>query len=214
MKLDDREIGHMLPWYVNGSADSGVHGKLESHLERLPHLRGEVAWLRQLRQQIRASDASLQRPADAGLDSLMSLIHAEQSGKLVPLRKPANRWTWDSAPRWLPAAASLAAAVVFGQAVLLGALLNRPAGPALSALSGAGPTGGALLQLTFRSRATEVQIRTLLLEIRGEIVAGPGALGVYTVRVPEGQGNPALARLRGDRLLIDSVVLLRERQAP
>jgi hypothetical protein len=42
---------------------------------------------------------------------------------------------------------------------------------------------GAVLQVRFRATATEAQMRAALQEIGGAIVDGPGALGVYRVRL-------------------------------
>jgi hypothetical protein len=78
-------------------------------------------------------------------------------------------------------------------------------------LSGGTAAGGQLLQITFKPLATETQIRALLSSVQGEIVAGPGALGVYAVRVPDRQGAVALAKLRSDSTTVDSVVLLPSR---
>ncbi|MFL6196686.1 MAG: hypothetical protein ACJ75H_21060, partial [Thermoanaerobaculia bacterium] len=54
--------------------------------------------------------------------------------------------------------------------------------------------------MMFSPRATEKEIRGLLLDVRGQITEGPSPLGVYTVAVPAG-GDPVkmlLARLRSE----------------
>ncbi len=208
MKPDETQIRALLPWYVNGTLDESRHGKLESHLVQWPHLRAEVAWLTQLREQVREPlhDHTVQPSASAGLDTLMSRIHAEQSGKVVPLRseQPARAVT----PRWFPAAMGLAASIILVQAVVLGSFIGQPGRDALTPLSGGAAAAGTLLQMTFKPTATEARMRQALAAVQGEIVSGPGALGVYTVRVPEGQGPAALQKLQGDRATVESVVLL------
>lgn len=208
----EQDVRELLPWYVNGTLDDSEHGTLESHLQQWPHLRGEVTWLTQLRQQIGAQrhDLATQPVAGAGLDTLMALIRAEQSGKVVPLR--VKQAAWLAAPRWVPAVMGLAASVILAQAVVLGSLLNRPGDTQLAPLSGgATTTTGALLQLTFKPTATEARMRQALAGVQGEMISGPGALGVYTVRVPDGQGPTALQKLQGDRATVESVVLLQNR---
>jgi anti-sigma factor RsiW len=208
MTPDETQIRALLPWYVNGTLNESHYGKLESHLVQWPHLRAEVAWLTQLREQVREPlyDRTVQPSASAGLDTLMSRIHAEQSGKVVPLRsmQPARAAT----PRWFPAAIGLAASIILVQAVVLGSLIGQPGRDALTPLSGGAAAAGTLLQMTFKPTATEARMRQALAAVQGEIVSGPGALGVYTVRVPEGQGPAVLQKLQSDRATVESVVLL------
>jgi hypothetical protein len=136
----------------------------------------------------------------------MSRIHAEQSGKVVPLR--SRQAISGTGPRWFPAAMGLAASIILTQAVVLGSLIGRPDTGALAPLSGGAAATGPLLQMTFTPAATEARMRHALAGVQGEIVAGPGALGVYTVRVPQGQGPAAQQQLQADRATVESVVLL------
>jgi hypothetical protein len=52
----------------------------------------------------------------------------------------------------------------------------------------------------FSPKATERQIRDLLLDVRGEITGGPSPLGVYTVSIPAATDavREILARLRSE----------------
>ena len=208
MKPDEAQVRELLPWYVNGTLDDSHYGKLESHLALWPHLRAEVAWLTQLREQVRQPlyDVAVQPSPSAGLGTLMSRIHAEQSGKVVPLhsKQPVRA----VAPRWFPAAMGIAASIILAQAVVLVSLTGQPGRDALTPLSGGTAAVGTLLQMTFKPTATEARMRQALAAVQGEMVSGPGALGVYTVRVPEGQGPAALQKLQGDHATVESVVLL------
>ena len=205
------ELRALLPWYVNGTLDGATRRAVEHQLTHSPLLRSEVVWLRLVRSQIREQTQAEINPRSetAGLETLMALIHGEQSGQVVPLPSRLSRWV--TGARRLPVSVGIAAAVVLTQAVIIGALVEQPEHDHLRTLSGATTGGGQLLQMTFTPRATETQIRALLAGVQGEIVAGPGALGVYTVRVPERQGVAALERLRSDSITVDSVVLLPSR---
>lgn len=211
MMQSQHEPRVLLPWYVNGTLHGAARQELENQLERSPTLRSELVWLRLLRGQIREHGQAQrsQRSDSAGLDTLMALVHGEQAGKVLPLRKRLTGWL--SAARSLPLSAGIAAAVVLSQAVIIAALLDQPTPEPLTPLSGGTIASGPLLQITFKSVATEAQIRAVLASVQGDIVAGPGALGVYTVRVPDRQGALALERLRNDAWVIDSVVLLPSR---
>ncbi len=202
------ELQALLPWYVNGTLDDATRQHMELALQQSPALRSELLWLTVLRSQVRdvCQAECGQRSADAGLDSLMALIHGEQSGKVTPLRK--NSWAWVAAARKLPLSMGIAAAIVLSQAVVSGTLLARTRDDLAPMSGGTTAVGGQLLQITFKPQATEGDIRALLASVQGDIVAGPGALGVYAVRVPDNQGQQALASLRNNTVVIDSVVLL------
>lgn len=205
------ELDALLPWYVNGTLDVATHRALDQEIAQSPSLRSEVTWLQLVRSQIREQPLTeiAQRSESAGLDTLMALVHGEQSGKVLPLPSRITRWV--SGARRFPLSMGVAAALVLTQAVIIGTLLDQPAQDPLRTLSGGTVAGGQLLQITFKPLATETQIRALLSSVQGEIVAGPGALGVYAVRVPDHQGAAALEKLRNDSTTVDSVVLLPSR---
>jgi hypothetical protein len=212
MTYSHKELRDMLPWYVNGTLEPGARQELEFQLEQSPQLRDELLWLRVLRSQMQEQKQAQvgSRSDNAGLDTLMALVHAEQSGKVSPIRKRFGEWV--AATRRLPITAGFAAALVLSQAVIIGSLMDRPAPDAMEPLSGGTmAAGGQLLQITFKPQATEAQIRTLLSSVQADIVAGPGALGIYTVRVPDKQGEQALQHLRKDMAVVDSATLLQSR---
>jgi hypothetical protein len=206
-----KELHALLPWYVNGTLDLAARRALDHEIGQSPALRSEVAWLRLVRSQIReqAQLGSHPRSESVGLDTLMALVHGEKSGKVLPLPSRITRWV--EGARRLPLTMGIAAAVVLTQAVIIGTLLDQPSPDLLRPLSGGTAADGQLLQITFKPLATETQIRSLLSSVQGEIVAGPGALGVYAVRVPDRQGTVALEKLRSDSTTVDSVVLLPSR---
>jgi hypothetical protein len=65
------------------------------------------------------------------------------------------------------------------------------------------PGGTVALRVMFSPRATEKEIRELLLAVHGEIAAGPSPFGVYTVEV-SAAGNSVsvvLTRLRSESVV-------------
>jgi hypothetical protein len=68
---------------------------------------------------------------------------------------------------------------------------------------------GQLLRLSFAPRATETDLRLLLVSVQGDLAAGPSATGDYLVRVPPGQAEISLARLKASPL-VRSVTLSAE----
>ena len=100
-------------------------------------------------------------------------------------------------------------ALVIGQAGVIGLLLAEA--PASQTPLSAAPGGGAstrgrtMLTVAFRPQATESAIRTLLGNSSAQIVAGPSALGLYTVAVPALDADVVQARLRDAVEVVESV---------
>lgn len=198
----------MLPWYLNGTLDEVTHRKVEGMLQSSPAAQAEALWLGEIQEHIRDEKAMNQLPPpDAGLDRLMALIEGERSGKVVTMPRM-------SAPvaRWYKPAIGIAAAVVVAQAVVIGMFVqNGPAADSIRELSGqTAVQQGELLQVTFKSKATEPQIRATLALIGGDIVGGPGVIGLYTIRVPSDQAQNALTKLNQQKDVVDSAALLRK----
>jgi hypothetical protein len=100
------------------------------------------------------------------------------------------------------------AALVLVQAGVIGALLlNSSAQQA--PLSADAPTttsaGQVLLAIAFNPQATELAIRQLLAAAGAQLVAGPSALGLYTVAVPAASAEAAITQLRAAQGVVDSV---------
>lgn len=210
MMPSETELRQLLPWYVNGTLDGTLMLELHALVEESPLVGAEVAWLRQLRQQIQKSQSRIdQRPADAGLETLMSLVHGEQAGKISPFRLRLKSWA--TAPRRIVIPLGLAAAVVLAQAVIIGALLEQGPADRLEALSGQPTVSGPVIQIVFKPSATEIEIRTVLAAVHGDIVSGPGALGLYTIRVPPDSAALSLGELRRASSVVESAALLQSR---
>jgi hypothetical protein len=202
----EQQLQRILPWYVNASLVGVDRTEVERKLTIFPGLQAEVAWLSKIREdmQTQRQVGLSQRSPSEGLDTLMALVRGEQTGNVVPLRQRFTQWATSS--RHLAVSMGIAATILVAQTVVIGYMVASPDSEYLVPLSGGGVTAGAMLQITFKPQATESQIRLLLGRVRGQIVSGPGALGVYLVRVPDGQAKQALGTLQADSAVIDSVV--------
>lgn len=155
----------LLPWYVNGTLAGSERQEVAAHLQGCERCRQEVAWLQSLHTRVKADAAS--SPGELGLHRLLREAKAQKSAARQP-----RQW-------WRPALAAAAIVIVIQSAVLIN-FLNRPApivplgGPAAA---------GVVLQVKFAPDATEAQIRKLLQKTGATIVDGPGALGVYRLRL-------------------------------
>jgi len=154
----------LLPWYVNGTLANGERQDVETHLQSCERCRQEVAWLQNLRTQVKDDTAG--SPGELGLHRLLREAKAQKSA--------ARQW-------WRPALAAAAVVIVIQSAVLIN-FLNRPA--AITPLGGPAAEG-VVLQVKFAPNATEAQIRELLQKTGTTFIDGPGALGVYRLRLED-----------------------------
>lgn len=175
-----------LSWHITGKLSDDEHAQLDAALAQNKSLAAERGWLESVREHIKHDTALPDE--NAGLDKLMARIHGEQSGKVVSLQ----------ASRWQRAAFAVAATVLLAQAAVIGVMFkHQQQESSIAPLAGqTQAVGGATLQVTFRESATEAEIRTALIGANAEIVGGPGALGIYTVRVMSGQREAAVDKLR------------------
>lgn len=123
-------------------------------------------------------------------------------------------WLDDTLGVRSPAMAFGIAAVVLAQAGVIGALLlNNPAQQ--TPLSGTAtpaattpvniPADTVLLTVAFAPQATELAMRQVLAATGAQLVAGPSALGLYTVAVPAASADTAIAQLRAAQGVVDLV---------
>ncbi len=197
-----KRVWDLLPWYVNGTLPDGERRTVESHLDECPRCREEIVTCQRLGEAIRQTEEIAPVVHPARLARLMDRIDDEERhagrGWLRVLQAPWHGLA--SLVRTTPplARGALAVQLIFLVA-LTGLLLHwqqQPAeapapAPLYQTLSQSDPAPAtpettARLRLVFVEGTTEMEARDLLLGIRGQIVAGPSALGVYTVEVPAG----------------------------
>ncbi|HEY0510571.1 MAG TPA: zf-HC2 domain-containing protein [Thermoanaerobaculia bacterium] len=207
-----RRIWELLPWYVNGSLAERERQQVETHLAGCAGCQAEERACRRTAVAVSGAGEMSPSPHPAQFRRLLDRIEQEElprRGRLAALLQ--------ATPRPLRGALLAQAAMIL---LLVGALAwgaGRPApAPAAPSPSAPGVTYRTLsdpvarparvlrLRLMFSPRATEREVREILLGIRCEIVAGPSPLGVYTVEVPA-TGDPVgivLARLRTESQVV------------
>lgn len=210
-----QRVWDLLPWYANGTLPDGERRTVEAHLAECPRCREEIAACRILGEAIRQAEEAVPAVHPARLARLMERIEDEErsGGGRGWRRLVLAPWQGLAAlARSTPPLARGALVVQLVFLVALGSLLVRwsfqpevpaPAPPpaqyrTLSESAPAAPETAARLRLVFAEGTTEKEARDLLLGIRGQIIAGPSALGVYTVEVPAGPDplEKVLAHLR------------------
>lgn len=162
----DPELDKLLPWYVNGTLDDEERARVEAYLAKSTTAADEVELLRRLRAQVKA-DQPEQTPGELGLRRLQQQVSRERRATL------ATSPGW-----WRPAAIAATLVIVVQGAVLFQSLPEGGVTPA-----GLPRAEGTVVQVTFAGEATEEQIRAALQAVNGTFIGGPGALGVYSIRL-------------------------------
>jgi len=190
---NDAHVSETLPWYVNGTLAPERRTQVDGHLRGCARCRAELEWLMRLRVDVQGSMPAPQ--GDLGLSRFLDRIASESN--VVPLRRPAR-------PRWMLPAMALAAGILVAQGIVIGVMVHERS-QTLQTLSGPPAARGTLLQVTFVPTATEAQIRGAVTAAGAEIVAGPGALGIYTLSVAPERLGAATRSLEEARGIVASV---------
>lgn len=194
-----REIEELLPWYVNDTLTPDEKLTVEHHLEQCPACRTELEQCRALATWVHEPAEEAWQPPAHHFDRLMADIDRLTPPPAQTKSAPAG-WRrilegWRATPtlvRWTLAFESLAVAGLL-LALLPATRLNDPGYETLSASDAPLSTGEPRLRVVFTESMTVGELHTLLRDIGGQIVAGPTALGIYTVAVTGGE-RPAEAQ--------------------
>jgi hypothetical protein len=136
--------------------------------------------------------------ADAGWHQLLARIDAQPrrsnppQGGLAKTRSLLQGW-WATPVVGFALAAVLT--VQFGAIVWLSRSDDDSARP-MSAPAASANADAALLQVVFKDQASVAQVRAALAAAGATVVDGPGALGVWRVRVERNAAAAALSALR------------------
>jgi anti-sigma factor RsiW len=175
--MNHQQVMELLPWYVNATLKSEERLQLEAHLKECSDCAHELEQALELQQAVRAEAV----PEPSAFQFTRALARVEEYEQ----EKASSRW-WQAVPRF----ARLAMVAQLVMILALGGLLMRPRGDFTTATP---PSAGARIVLGFQDGVTEQTVRQVVQEIRGNIVAGPSALGLYTIETP-GEDAEALGK--------------------
>lgn len=213
MSTNRDELELLLPFHVNGTLTPEERAEVEAWLAQDDAARAEAEGLAAIRADMQAEDVT--SPGEFGLARLMRDVGRDQAaGGGAPPQATRRPWLWQ-------AVAAVAVAGFLGQTFWTQVMATRPGVPGGFQMAGApavvtpAPTPPAiplaaapapadgLLTVAFAPDATEGAIRELLLLQGLEIVAGPSALGLYTLRAPDPEA--ARTALEAAAGLVESV---------
>lgn len=164
------DIDEKLTKWVSGKLNDQERETLEQQLERDPELKKEADFLAALRTGIQEQQEN--PPGDIGLARLKRDIQREQQQQPKPQQK-----------FWKPLA--IAACCLLGVQMFF-LIPDNETDTGIVTLSGEASHQGPQLQVVFADGATAAQIQQALNSVQGNVISGPGALGIYTVVLPEG----------------------------
>jgi len=180
--LSHTETWEILPWYANGSLEGDELENIEQHLEHCVKCRQEVAYLRRLNQAlVRSQDAA---PA---VDTLLSKALSRIEQIEVKKSSATLERFWDALrpKRLLSPLLVVQTLVILVLVIALwqGQTGTPPAYHTLSRPTEAVTSKSLVVRMVFSPEVTERELRTLLIELKGQIVEGPSPYGVYTVEI-------------------------------
>lgn len=177
---------------------------LEAHLREFPAKRAEIEWDQAFSAQLAAKIASM--PAMPGWERTAQALRSQQ---LQPTQAAvrAAPGILDRLAEWIRSTLgvgmnmqAIAVALVLAQAGALGMLVwhyRDTADSEFRAGTGSNVPRGPLLRVSFKPDIRETDLRKALADVGAEIVGGPGQMGIYLLRIKDGDLNAAAERLRG-----------------
>jgi hypothetical protein len=189
----------LLPWLVNGTLDATERDAVEQHARTCIVCRRELKEQRHLKAAV-AEQPTIHVSAHAGLAELDRRLDA------TPVASRAVR-EWGG---WYAALQPFAYATAAGIALLAFLLWLTPL-PEIGAdryttLATENAGQAKLIDVVFAQQTTAAEMAALLAEVDGEIVAGPSAVGRYSVRIASGRASDAQLLRIVDRLAADARV--------
>ena len=193
--LSDQALSELLLDYVQGTASQEAVAAIEMRLPVDPKIADEIAYYQGLKTAL--SPLKQSSPVDElGWKRLSKAIESERN----PVAANDNFQFWKSAAAALAVVAAL-------QTAFLVQSPGTPEEPVFVTASAENETAFGLTVI-FQPNTTADDLTQALKAVDGEIIAGPSALGLYTVAFEtEASRDSALAALAAQPDVIESVTL-------
>lgn len=218
MGENKKRFEQLLPFYISGRLDEADHAWMLQYLAQNPQAEADLHFEQALKVALRAELP--ETAPNQGLDAMMSRIRSDlASAKDENLKNESRSFvascraaisSFFHNPGW-----AVAVTLLIFQTGVIGLLINNRTTPLLPDYSQWRSVGetpayqGPVLQITFKSSATESEIRLLMIKIHGVFLGGPGQLGNYIVRVAPEQIEAAKKQVL-DSAIIEAVQTLPE----
>ncbi|WP_169544576.1 hypothetical protein [Sneathiella aquimaris] len=175
----DKELDHLLPFYVNNSLSGAEKQAVEDRLKTDPDFDAERQFLVALQGKIK-EQVFEKSPGEMGLARLHAAMGEHgKSFKSTDVSKGVLANDNSVQGWWRP----VAVAACIALAVLGGIQVNSTLTEEGMVTASGGNASGPVLQVFFEERSTEKDIRSLLRQQQLNIIEGPTALGFYRVEI-------------------------------
>lgn len=218
--MNVEQARELLPWYAAGSLDADEARLVAEQVEKSDELARELQQLRLVHDAV--AEVGDEEPAfrPEMIQEALQQIDTMEADNVVSvswdkkITEAANeylrRLQWGMTP-------TFAKVAVVGQFALVAALsaallTQQPADQVSETLSGksAQIDSRPLLNLSFKPGVSEIDLRTYLTELNAEIVAGPSALGIYTIALSGSTDPQSLLPQIKENELIQYIALVPE----
>lgn len=194
---DDLRFQELSRKAATGTLQAAEREWLDAYLREHADHRVELDWDAAFADALH--DEVARMPARPGWERTAAVLSAEvPAAPLGGVLDRLSRWLTGSLGLSVNLQAVAAALVVIQAAVIAVLALPSADGPEdrVRATTQNPVPAGPLLRVSFKPDLPEARLRQALADVGGEIVGGPGQLGVYLVRVKEGELSAAAERLR------------------
>jgi anti-sigma factor RsiW len=204
---EHRDIGELLPWYVNGRLSEADRQRVDAHLRACAACADELAAQRRIYGAM-SMDAEIERMPMAGLNRLRRRIDGLEEAAPSAAPGVVSRSEVPARSSWQQRRGALAASIAMAAVGALAALLwnqhERRLAPAnyYTVTTTAPQPANTAIRAVFAPSVTLSELQELLDEAHLRIIAGPTEAGVYSLAM---SGSPSvdwsLQQLRGHEVV-------------
>jgi anti-sigma factor RsiW len=205
------EIEDLLPWHAAGTLSRREADAVEAALAGDPELRRRFALVQEEVAATIHLNETLGAPSPRAADRLFAAIDAEGGRK--PVRSPSlsariAEFFASLTPRQLAYAAAAGAVAIVLQAGVIGTMvIGERAGHQLASTGQPTVADGTFTLVRFAPGATAAAVTAFLQANQAGIVSGPGAGGLYRVRIaakalPEDERDRLIERLAAETSIV------------
>jgi anti-sigma factor RsiW len=192
-----REASELLPWFVNGTLESGARQRVAEHLQDCMACHQESLHLQRMQAAIQDDGEDLE--ASRGLQRLKARIGPVGSTPPPP-SSPWRRWLkrWRLSDPWMRGALGVQLSGVMGLAMSLAWRAEPQAYHTLSAppVAALPSNQTARIAIVLDAETTERAWRALMLSVHAQVIDGPTPEGSYVIALPLSGQDAALVQLR------------------
>ena len=197
-RKDYEHIRSLIPLYVKGNLEDSERAAVEGAIDEYPELKREVEEWKKIQGAYRLIEERLPEPSADLHARIIDRIEREREGTLVQRFRE-----WFSRLKPSPV---LHLAVILAQLVIIIAggvyIIREQAGYRTLSSEGVVQTDMIRINVVFKEHATEADIRSLLLDVKGKIVDGPYTSGLYIIGVPSDGIEDALRKLKDSPIVV------------